>query len=274
MKREIVLRGSCQTDADMLYFTGVPVPDPFYAFTLRGRKCALIGALELGRLSKGGRLDEIFDLSSLSRKYFPNGRADETAVLAKILKNARVRGLLVPQNFPALQLERLRAAGFDVAVADAPILPERDVKSARELAEIEKANAVAAKGFARIAQILRESEVSDGKLVWRNRTVSSQLLRFEVESAALAEGADAMYTIVAGGNQACDPHEVGHGAILPNSLIVADIFPRLRSSGYFGGHDPHVLEGNSQRRAGAACRNRRRRPEACAFENPRRRGRL
>ena len=169
MKREIVLRGSCQTDADMLYFTGVPVPDPFYAFTLRGRKCALIGALELGRLSKGGRLDEIFDLSSLSRKYFPNGRADETAVLAKILKNARVRGLLVPQNFPALQLERLRAAGFDVAVADAPILPERDVKSARELAEIEKANAVAAKGFARIAQILRESEVSDGKLVWRFR---------------------------------------------------------------------------------------------------------
>ena len=243
MKREIVLRGSCQTDADMLYFTGVPVPDPFYAFTLRGRKCALIGALELGRLSKGGRLDEIFDLSSLSRKYFPNGRADETAVLAKILKNSRVRGLLVPQNFPALQLERLRAAGFDVAVADAPILPKRDVKSARELAEIEKANAVAAKGFARIAQILRESEVSDGKLVWRNRTVSSELLRFEVESAALAEGADAMYTIVAGGNQACDPHEVGHGAILPNSLIVADIFPRLRSSGYFGDMTRTFLKG-------------------------------
>ena len=243
MKREIVLRGSCQTDADMLYFTGVPVPDPFYAFTLRGRKCALIGALELGRLSKGGRLGEIFDLSSLARKYFPNGRADETAVLAKILKNSRVRGLLVPQNFPALQLERLREEGFDVAVADSPILPERDVKSARELAEIEKANAVAAKGFARIAQILRESEVSDGKLVWRNRTVSSELLRFEVESAALAEGADAMYTIVAGGNQACDPHEVGHGAILPNSLIVADIFPRLRSSGYFGDMTRTFLKG-------------------------------
>jgi hypothetical protein len=65
MKREIVLRGSCQTNSDMFYFTGVAVADPFYAFTLRGRKCALAGALELGRLRDSGRLDEVFDLSLL-----------------------------------------------------------------------------------------------------------------------------------------------------------------------------------------------------------------
>ncbi|MBR7105387.1 MAG: aminopeptidase P family protein, partial [Opitutales bacterium] len=59
----------------------------------------------------------------------------------------------------------------------------------------------------------------------------------------LSKGADALYTIVAGGNQACNPHEVGHGAILPNSLIVADIFPRLRSTGYFGDMTRTFLKG-------------------------------
>ena len=209
MKREIVLNGSCQTNADMLYFTGAPIPDPFYAFTLRGKKCALIGALELGRLSKLGRLDEIFDLSTLATKLFP-------------------------ADFPSLLLERLRGEGFDVLVSDRPLLPERNVKSALELSEIRKANAAAAGGFARIESVLRESKIDGGRLLWRGKILTSQMLRFEVECAALAVGADAMHTIVASGDAACDPHEVGRGVVKPNSLIVADIFPRLRSSGYFG----------------------------------------
>ena len=159
MKREIVLNGSCQTNADMLYFTGAPIPDPFYAFTLRGEKCALIGALELGRLSKLGGLDEIFDLSTLAPKLFPDRRADDTQVLAAILKKSRVRGLIVPAEFPSLLLERLRGEGFDVLVSDRPLLPERNVKNARELAEIRKANAAAAKGFSRIESVLRESKI-------------------------------------------------------------------------------------------------------------------
>jgi Xaa-Pro aminopeptidase len=243
MKREIVLKGSCQSNADMLYFTGVPVPDPFYAFTLRGKNCALIGALEFDRLSKGGALDEIFDLTSLSRKFFPDRRADDTAVLSKILKKGRVRGLLVPSDFPALELEKLRREGFDVAVSESPIFPQRDVKSARELKEIEKANSVAAKGFARIAEILRESKIVGRKLMFGGRILTGEFLRYEVERTALSMGADAMYTIVASGNQACNPHEVGRGAVAPNSLIVADIFPRLRDSGYFGDMTRTFLKG-------------------------------
>ena len=243
MKREIVLNGSCQTNADMLYFTGAPIPDPFYAFTLRGKKCALIGALELGRLSKLGRLDEIFDLSTLAPKLFPDRRADDTQVLAAILKKSRVRGLLVPADFPSLLFERLRGEGFDVLVSDRPLLPERNVKSAAELSEIRKANAAAAGGFARIESVLCESKIDGGRLLWRGKVLTSQMLRFEVECAALAAGADAMHTIVASGDAACDPHEVGRGAVKPNSLIVADIFPRLRSSGYFGDMTRTFLKG-------------------------------
>lgn len=243
MKREIVLRGSCQTNADMFYFTGVAVPDPFYAFTLRGKKCALVGALELGRLRSGGRLDEVFDLSSLSEKFGKGKRLDDTGVLIAILKKSRVRAIVVSADFPALQLEKLRGAGFDVLVSDKPLFPERDIKTTFEMREISKANAIASLGFERVENILHESKISGRKLIWQGKILTSEILRYEIEKTSLSKGADALYTIVAGGNQACDPHEVGHGAILPNSLIVVDIFPRLRSTGYFGDMTRTFLKG-------------------------------
>lgn len=105
------MKGSCQSNADMLYFTGVPVPDPFYAFTLRGKNCALIGALEFDRLSKGGALDEIFDLTSLSRKFFPDRRTDDTAVLSKILKKGASAGFSFRRIFPLSNLKNFAAKG-------------------------------------------------------------------------------------------------------------------------------------------------------------------
>jgi len=242
MKREILLRGECRSNADIFYFAGVPIHDPFYAFTLRGKKCALIGALELGRLRQGGLLDEVFDISALAEKWGASP-ADDTAILSRLFKKNGVRALAVPADFPALCLERLRAEGFDVEVRADPIFPERNIKCARELREISKANAVASLGFARVAEILRRSEIRAGKLFFEGSVLTSQFLRFEIEKTALENGADALYTIAAAGAQACNPHEAGRGAVEPNSLIVVDIFPRLRESGYYGDMTRTFLKG-------------------------------
>jgi Xaa-Pro aminopeptidase len=52
-------------------------------------------------------------------------------------------------------------------------------------------------------------------------------------------------TIVAGGDQACDPHERGHGPLFANSLIILDIFPRDAASGYFGDMTRTVVRGRA-----------------------------
>ena len=41
-------------------------------------------------------------------------------------------------------------------------------------------------------------------------------------------------TIVAGGNQATDPHERGSGPLKAHQAIIIDIFPRCIQSGYYG----------------------------------------
>src|SRR5205814_10435086 len=53
-------------------------------------------------------------------------------------------------------------------------------------------------------------------------------------SAILRAGGVSLGTIVAGGDQACDPHERGFGPLYADSLIILDVFPRDAKTGYFG----------------------------------------
>jgi Xaa-Pro aminopeptidase len=52
-------------------------------------------------------------------------------------------------------------------------------------------------------------------------------------------------TIVAGGRQACDPHERGHGPLRAHEPIVIDIFPRSQKTGYFGDITRTVVRGHA-----------------------------
>ncbi len=232
MKRQKLIYGDSQTNADMLYMGGVFIPDPFFAFTLDDEYCALLSPLEIGRAKKTSRFDRIFDYSEIRAN---NSKVtDYCTALAYILRKNKVRSLTVSATFPAFALDKLRALGFNIKVADGEFFPERAVKSRSELKEIIKANSVASVGFHIVEDVLRESRIDGNKLIYRGEVLTSEFLRRQIERVSLELGADAISTIVASGKQACDPHECGHGAIAPYSLIVVDIFPRMRESGYFG----------------------------------------
>ena len=57
--------------------------------------------------------------------------------------------------------------------------------------------------------------------------LTSETLRAEIDTAVLRAGGLPANTIVAGGDQACDPHERGHGPLKANSLIIHRYFSTL-----------------------------------------------
>jgi len=71
------------------------------------------------------------------------------------------------------------------------------------------------------------------------------MLRAEIDSTILRAGGIPTGTIVAGGDQACDPHERGFGPLYANSLIILDVFPRAAKTGYFGDMTRTVLRGRA-----------------------------
>src|SRR4029079_9581945 len=52
-------------------------------------------------------------------------------------------------------------------------------------------------------------------------------------------------TIVAGGDQGCNPHEEGYGPLKANLPIIIDVFPRSQKTGYFGDITRTVVKGKA-----------------------------
>lgn len=75
--------------------------------------------------------------------------------------------------------------------------------------------------------------------------MTSETLKFAIEVACLEAGAVSTDTIVAGGDQACDPHERGSGPLRPHELIILDIFPRMTATGYYGDMTRTFLRGRA-----------------------------
>ncbi len=233
---------------DLLYLGRFECHDPFLALRHRDRSIAVLNALEFGRGLKESAFDEILPLEPLqaeARKARPDVRPGPADIIALLAAKLRISRFVVPDDFPAGLLERLRARCLDVTVATDAVLPEREIKTAREAAAIRAGNRVAAAGFTAAESLLRRAKISGKKLLLDGQPLTSERVRLAIEIACLEAGGLALDTIVAGGDQACDPHCRGHGPLRPHELIIVDIFPRHAATGYHGDMTRTYLKGRA-----------------------------
>src|SRR2546421_10653811 len=97
-------------DANMLYATGMFVPDPFIYLRLRGRNYIVMSDLEIGRARKQAPHCSILSLSRYQNELRRAGVKSPglAQVVAEILRQRRVRQVLVPDNFSCGLADELR----------------------------------------------------------------------------------------------------------------------------------------------------------------------
>ena len=237
-----------ETDPDMLYATKFWAPDPFIFLQRNGKRTLVLSDLEIDRGRKQADADEFIMFSELERQV--QGRSKKAPpyeeFLAHFLIKRGVRFAMVPANFPLGFAEELAANKVRVRATNGLFWPEREAKSNKEVRMMEQALRITEKGLKRAIEVLKASKPGPGKrLRWKGKTLTSEMLRAEIDSAILRAGGVATGTIVAGGDQACDPHERGHGALYADSLIILDVFPRDAKTGYFGDMTRTVLRGRA-----------------------------
>jgi len=243
----------------MLYFGRVEVHDPFIAFGARGRKITVQSALEFGRVKKTGDFDTVLPLEAcrIRAKARHHGKAGPAEIIATLAREHDIRRFRVADDFPAQLYVKLTKLGLKLEFADGLLFPEREIKSAREAECIREGNRLCSVGFTVAEQILRTARIKGRTLVHRGKVLTSERLRFSLETAIHEQGGNPQNTIVAGGDQACDPHERGSGPLRPHELIIIDIFPRVTATGYFGDMTRTYLKGRPrevQRRMVATVR--------------------
>src|SRR6266850_4901905 len=235
-------------DPDMLYATKFFVPDPFIFLQQNGKQTIVLSDLEIDRARKQAKADEIVSFSQIEREV--QGTKKKTPpfekVMSHFLRKRGVRRAVVPANFPLAYAEELASKKIRVRPTNGLFWAEREAKSDDELQLMRHALAITEKGLARAIEVLRGSKPGRGKrLLWSGRTLTSEILRAEIDSAILRAGGLPANTIVAGGDQACDPHERGFGPLKRDSLIILDIFPRDAKSGYYGDMTRTVVRGRA-----------------------------
>src|SRR5690349_5055305 len=236
------------TDADMLYATRIFIGDPFVFLQQNGKRTLVLSDLEIDRAKKNAKADEFVMLSALEREV--QGKMKQAPpyekVLAHFLTKRGVKRARVPANFPLGYANEIKRHGITLETTNGLFWPAREKKTAEEIKLLERALRITETGMKRGMEILKASRPGAGKkLKWAGKVLTSEILRAEIDSAILRAGGVPTNTIVAGGDQACDPHERGSGPLKANSLIILDIFPRDAKSGYFGDMTRTVVRGRA-----------------------------
>jgi Xaa-Pro aminopeptidase len=237
-----------ETDPDMLYATRFFAPDAFIFLEEGGKRTLVLSDLEIDRARKTAQADDFVSFSALEREV--QGKQTKAPayekVLSHFLRKRGVRSAVVPANFPLGFAQELEASKIRLRTTNGLFWPEREAKTEEELKLMRRALQITEAVMARAMEVLAASKPGAGKkLAWSGKTLTSEILRAEIDSAILRAGGLPANTIVAGGDQACDPHERGSGPLKANSLIILDIFPRDAKSGYFGDMTRTIVRGRA-----------------------------
>lgn len=248
-KLDLLLYAASDKDADLLYFSRIAIPDPFLAFRIRGKKIGIVDALEYSRTRKASALDTVLLKEDCIQAAEKEIRLNEPiSIVAKlvlwVIQRYKVKAFKIPGNFPSFLSLELLKHGVSLEVQD-PLFSERLVKTQEEIQAIKLANKASAQGLRAAQAVLKASTIKEKKLYYEGKPLTSERLRAYVEKACLEAGAVSTGAIVAGGKQACDPHEKGSGPLKANEFIIVDVFPRNSTSGYYGDMTRTFLRGTA-----------------------------
>ena len=236
-----------EQDSNLYYATKFMAPDPFIYLELKGERLLVMSDLEMDRARAEASVDRVLSYSEVEQKAKKQGIKDPTAVdiVHVVLKESKIRRLLVPANFPIIHAARLQERGYSLKPKRDPFYEQRVVKTAEEVRHIEAAQRATEEAVAAAHAMLRKVEIK-GEQLWLDGTVvTSERIKKLINVKLMERDCIAQHTIVAGGEQACDPHNEGSGPLPAHRSIIFDVFPRSATSRYFADMSRTVICGTA-----------------------------
>ncbi len=241
--RTLLVIGAPEHDATAYHLSGFLAPDPVIYLRVGGEAgegYLAVSSMEYGRAKRDARADEVLsfdelDVMNLARELKSGGRA-LAAATARLLERlgAANSPVAVPPGLGVVYADELRARGLTVTPDARLFAGLRRQKTEEEISHIERTQRAVEEACAHAVQILKESEVAeDGTLLYGGEPLTSEHLRSEIDIELLRRGCAAEGTITAGGAQAADPHERGHGPLKASESVILDIFPTDKTSRYY-----------------------------------------
>lgn len=239
----LLLVGGGADALNVRYACGFTAPDPFL-FLQRGADIHLvISMLELGRAKALGESIHCHTPDSLGFKKGVRHSLGKQAL--GVLKVLGLQKVYVSAQCPVGLVRELEKGGIQVQIKKSPLFPERLRKTEAEVKALRKSQRAAVSAMKAAFACIEESREGAKRLLRQpdGKLLTAEGLRRTIERVLLESDCEAEELIVAGGDQAVDPHERGFGPLKAGELIVLDIFPRSKVSGYWGDITRTVIKG-------------------------------
>ncbi len=245
--RATLMIAASETDSNLYYATRFIAPDPFIFLETAGTRLMLMSDLEMDRARSQAAVDRILSYSEVERRAQAQGQAapGTVDVLHLVLQDHGIKQLLVPANFPFGHAARLQALGYQLETKKEPFYEQRAIKTAEEIRCIEAAQRATEAAVAAAHDALRNAEIRGDTLWLDGAPLTSERIKKVINVRLMERDCVAQHTIVAGGEQACDPHNEGSGPLPAHRSIIFDVFPRSAATRYFADMSRTVLRGTA-----------------------------
>jgi Xaa-Pro aminopeptidase len=200
----------------------------------------------MDRARRHARVDQVHCPADFSPQGGLSGdRETATAqAAAECLRRAGVARVVADRTLPLIYADFLRQAGLAVECdLDLGVL-DRRTKDPQELDWLREAQRITEEVMARTCEkIARAAARADGVLLDEGQPLTSERVRAFIDHWLLDRGYTNPPSIVAGGPEGADCHNLGAGELRTGQPIIVDIFPRNRQTLYNGDCTRTVVHG-------------------------------
>lgn len=222
--------------AEIQHRTGLTAPDAFiYLYPEGGQPTVYFDAREFDvkkqELKKLKNNVVIKRLEPYVQKVKGKPANTLAALVLSMLKEYKVKKVRISPTLGYEIARGLQEAGIQLEIYSYEA--ERERKTKQEIKHLISAQRVNETAFDLAWKILAESKIVKNRIIYKEEILTSERLKSIIRKHFLEKGYDCPDgIIVASGKQTARPHDEGSGPILPNQLIIIDIFPRSEATGY------------------------------------------
>lgn len=241
----ILIVAASERDANLYYATRFLAPDSFVFMQTATQKILLMSDLEIDRAKQQATVDVVLSYSTYDKQLKDRGMTEPKGadVINAVLDEFGIRELIVPTNFGVELADALRERGFHLSTRKEPFYPERAIKSPEEAQSVLDTMRATEEAIGLAIEVIRASDIHQGLLYHEGQVLTSEFIKKLINVKLMESDCIAQHTIVACGDDACDPHNEGSGPFRAHEPIVMDVFPKSSKTGYYADITRTVVRG-------------------------------
>jgi Xaa-Pro aminopeptidase len=211
-----------------------------------GKSILILRDIEMER----ARQHACVDLVGCPADYMPEAGLSgdrETATaqaVAECLRRYGIKHVIADRTLPLIYADQLQRVGIDVQCDTEWGVIDRRSKDEQEVERLREAQRVTEVAMQLACEMVASATAGrDGVLQRDGQPLTSEQVRAAVDVWLLERGYTNPTSIIAGGPQGADCHNVGAGPLRTEQPVIIDIFPRNRETLYNGDCTRTVVHG-------------------------------